>query len=96
MNHALLVVKVVQNPIHFVYDEYQTIELKVEFPVPRQKNSKNELTVVLWGGYRDDFLKYYKVQDYLIVEGIITIKSHKNEENEIKIVGKKLYPFILN
>lgn len=96
MNHALFVIKVIEHPIHLVYGEYETLEIKVEFPVPRQKNSKHELSIVLWGGHRDDFLKYYKVQDYLIIEGIITINSYKNGDPEVRITAKKLYPFLLN
>ena len=95
MNHALFVVKVIKDPVHLIYKEFQAIEIKVEFAVRRQKNSRNELTVLLWGGYREDFLKYYKVQDYLIIEGIITVKGYKNEENEVKLIVKRLYPFLL-
>nr|YP_011005681.1 hypothetical protein V2479_pgp011 [Cutleria multifida]WAM62685.1 hypothetical protein [Cutleria multifida] len=95
MNHALFVVKVIKNPIHLIYKELETIEIKVEFPAPRQKNSKNQLTLLLWGSYREDFLKYYKVQDYLIVEGILTLKGYQNEDNEVKVIVKRLYPFLL-
>lgn len=91
MNHAFFIVKVVKSPIHLMYKEYETVEIKVEFPILRQKNSKNEIVLLLWGEHRTDFLKYYKIQDYLLIEGIITLKSN----SEIKVTVKRLYPFLL-
>nr|YP_010156577.1 hypothetical protein K4Y99_pgp009 [Laminaria rodriguezii]QQY85108.1 hypothetical protein [Laminaria rodriguezii] len=98
MNHAIFVVKVIEKPVHLIYKEYQYMEIKVKFPAPRKKNSINELTLLLWGNYKGDFVKYYKTQDYLIIEGTLTSKGYANEENEInetKIIVKKLYPFLL-
>lgn len=95
MNHSIFVVRVLNEPIHLTFNEYQTIEIKVQFPALRQKSFKNEFTLLLWGDYRDDFLKYYKVRDYLIVEGTITLKGYAERENEVKVIVKKLYPFLL-
>nr|YP_009330448.1 Ycf41 [Coccophora langsdorfii]ANS72220.1 Ycf41 [Coccophora langsdorfii] len=94
MNHAFFIVKVVKSPIHLMFKDYETIEIKVEFPTSRQKNSKNEILLLLWGDHRDDFLKYYKVQDYLLIEGIITLNA-TNTNKEVKVTVKKLYPFLL-
>nr|YP_009694354.1 hypothetical protein Scana_127 [Hapterophycus canaliculatus]AXU40771.1 hypothetical protein Scana_127 [Hapterophycus canaliculatus] len=95
MNNSVFVVKVVDKPVHLNYKEHETIEIKVQFPVVRQKDSRSELTLLLWGDYRNDFLKYYKVQDYLIIEGILTLKGYKNRENEPKVIVKRIYPFLL-
>nr|YP_010317794.1 hypothetical protein Ycf41 [Silvetia siliquosa]UNH90231.1 hypothetical protein Ycf41 [Silvetia siliquosa] len=94
MNHAFFIVKVIKNPVHLMSKEYETVEIKVEFPVSRQKNSKNEIILLLWGDHRTDFLKYYKVQDYLLIEGIITLANASNN-NQVKITVKRLYPFLL-
>nr|WRW10713.1 hypothetical protein ASMI161 [Ascoseira mirabilis] len=95
MNHAIFIVKVINTPIHLIYSNFQTIEVKVRFPITRKKNSINELTLLLWGQSKDDFLKYYKIQDYLIIEGILTLHDYKNEDNDANIVVKRLYPFLL-
>nr|YP_011002551.1 hypothetical protein V2388_pgp012 [Undaria peterseniana]WAL33342.1 hypothetical protein [Undaria peterseniana] len=97
MNHAIFVVKVIEKPVHLIYKECQSMEIKVKFPTLRQKNSKNELKLLLWGDYKGDFIKYYKTQDYLIIEGILTSTGYAyvNEANEVKIIVKKLYPFLL-
>nr|YP_009327092.1 hypothetical protein [Pleurocladia lacustris]ANS57620.1 hypothetical protein [Pleurocladia lacustris]ANS57764.1 hypothetical protein [Pleurocladia lacustris] len=95
MNHTIFVVRVVDDPVHLIYKEHETIQIKVRFPVLRQKDSKSELILLLWGDYRNDFLKYYKVQDYLIIEGTLTLKGYKNMENEPKVIVKRIYPFLL-
>ena len=95
MNHAVFVVKVVEKHVDLSYKEYQAIQIKVQFPVLRQKDSRSELTLLLWGNYRNDFIKYYKVQDYLIVQGTLTLKGYKNGENEPKVIVKRIYPFLL-
>lgn len=95
MNEAVFVVKVIDKAIHLNYNEYEAIQIKVQFPVLRQKDSRSELTLLLWGDYRNDFLKYYKVQDYLIIQGILTLKGYKNGENEPKVIVKRIYPFLL-
>nr|QWK43474.1 hypothetical protein [Egregia menziesii] len=98
MNQAIFVVKVIEKPVHLIYKECQCIEIKVKFSSPRQKNSINELTLLIWGDYKGDFVKYYKTQNYLIIEGTLTSKGYVNEENEInglKIIVKKLYPLLL-
>nr|YP_011005404.1 hypothetical protein V2475_pgp012 [Chorda asiatica]QWK43191.1 hypothetical protein [Chorda asiatica]WAM62267.1 hypothetical protein [Chorda asiatica] len=95
MNHAILVVKVISNPVYLTYKEYQVIEIKVEFPVSRQKNSGKELTLLLWSDHQGDFVKYYKVQDYLIIEGTLILKGYKTIENKAKIIVKRIYPFLL-
>lgn len=95
MNHAIFIVKIIGNPTHLIYKEYETLEIKVQFPVVRQKDSRSELTLLIWGDSRNDFLNYYSIQDHLIIEGILTSKGYKNGENEAKVIVKKMYPFLL-
>lgn len=95
MNHAIFVVRVIGKPVHLIYNEHESIEIRVQFPALRQKDFRSELTLLLWGDYRNDFLKYYKVQDHLIIEGTLTLKGYKNSENEVKLIVKRMYPFLL-
>nr|YP_011007368.1 hypothetical protein V2495_pgp012 [Scytothamnus australis]WAM64797.1 hypothetical protein [Scytothamnus australis] len=96
MNHAIFIVKLIKDPVSINYENYQTVEAKVKFASPRQKSSINELTLLLWGEYRDDFLTYYKVHDYVIVEGILTLTDSKTNISEGKLIVKRLYPLLLN
>ena len=95
MNHAIFVVKLVEKPSNLIYKEDKPLEIKVQFPVLRQKDSRSELTLILWGDYLTKFLKEYKVEDYLIIEGTLTWKVYKNRGNEAKVIVKRIYPFTL-
>lgn len=95
MNDSVFVVKVVEKLVDLNYKEYEATQVKVQFPVLRQKDDRSELTLILWGDYRNDFMKYYKVKDYLIIQGILTLKGYKNGENEPKVIARKIYPFRL-
>lgn len=97
MNHAIFIIKVLDEhkPIHFIYKKYEAVEIKVQFPVSRYKDSRSELTLILWGEDRKNFLKCYKVQKYFAIEGILTFKDYKNAENEVKIITKRISPFLL-
>nr|YP_010185312.1 hypothetical protein Ycf41 [Ishige okamurae]QVJ99656.1 hypothetical protein Ycf41 [Ishige okamurae]WAM64092.1 hypothetical protein [Ishige okamurae] len=91
MNHGIFIIKVIRNPTHLVYCEQDIIEAEVQFATPKQKNSRNEFKLILWGGHKEDFLRYYRVQDYLLIEGIIII----TDNDTVKITVKRLYPFII-
>lgn len=96
MNHTIFIVKIITNPVHLIYDDHHSIEIEVEFAAPIQKNFENELTLVLWGHHRDDFLKYYKTQDYLLIEGFLAVKGYRNDQTQLKIVARCMYPFLLH
>lgn len=96
MNHSIFLVKILAGPVHLNYNTYKTIELEVQFARISYKNLKNKLILTLWGDHRDDFLKYYKIHDYLVIEGILTNKCYKNEKSDLKIIAKRVYPFLLS
>lgn len=96
MNHAIFLIKVITGPVHLSYKSHHTIELEVQFAGITHKNLENKLILILWGDHRDDFLKYYKIRDYLVVEGILTGTGSKNEDNKLKIIAKRIYPFFLS
>nr|YP_011007648.1 hypothetical protein V2497_pgp012 [Syringoderma abyssicola]WAM65077.1 hypothetical protein [Syringoderma abyssicola] len=95
MNHAICLVKVIKKPVELIYNENRAIEVGVQFPGPLKKTLVNEMSLILWGEYREDFLNYYKIQDYLIIEGIITSKASKTDESIVKIIAQRIYPFLL-
>lgn len=93
MNHAIFIVKLITPPTQLSYNSHHTIELGVQFAGANYRNFKNQFTLILWGEHAEDFLKYYKIQDYLVVEGIMTIKGYTNPN--LKIIAKRIYPFLL-
>jgi len=98
MNHAIFLVKIIKGPVHLTYNSHETIELETQFAGINYKSLKNKLLLTLWGDHRDDFLKYYKVHDYLVIEGILTNKGYDNNKSNfnLKIIAKRVYPFFLS
>lgn len=99
MNHGIFIIKVLENPKHLVINETPIIKVSVKFTSGNHKLSNFKLTLVLWGGFREDFINYYKVKDYLLVEGIVTSKGETNEKNkkeEVNLIAKRVYPFLLD
>ena len=85
-----------ENPIEIMYKEDSIIKINVRFAKNYSKPFRNEISLILWGGFKDDFLNYYKIKDYLIIEGIITSAGYKNEKEEVNLIAKRVYPFLLD
>ena len=96
MNHGIFIIKVVENPIPIMYKEDSIIKIPVCFAKNHNKLFKNEISLILWGCFKEDFLNYYKLKDYLIIEGIITSVGYKNEREEVNLIAKRVYPFLLD
>nr|YP_011007087.1 hypothetical protein V2492_pgp012 [Phaeostrophion irregulare]WAM64374.1 hypothetical protein [Phaeostrophion irregulare] len=96
MNSAILVVKIITDPVHLNQNQHQILEIEVQFATTLKKNFRNMLNLILWGDHRDDFLKYYKVHDYLVIEGILTSKGYNGNESELIIVAQRMYPLLLD
>jgi single-stranded DNA-binding protein len=102
MNYAIFTVKVIKNSGQsFFSDGTSLTELTVQLPQVRKNNSKAILQVAIWGKLSYDVAKYYKPDDYLIIEGYISIRNIDtgrvvnllNKQVEISVF--KLYPLLL-
>lgn len=96
MNHGIFIIKIVEDPIQILSNENSPIRIAVCFAKQHNKPFKNEISLILWGGFKEDFLNYYKIKDYLLIEGIITSKGYKNEREEVNLIAKRVYPFLLD
>ncbi|CAM9090146.1 unnamed protein product [Discosporangium mesarthrocarpum] len=97
MNYSIFIVRLFDDPIIIAQGhkgEEKMLETKVKIAIIQQKNVYNEILLNFWGDQINDFLKYYKIRDYLIIEGILSYeKNHKTKE--IKMTVKQFYPFVL-
>ena len=94
------VVKVLEKPKQKILNNniYVT-KFRVQFPQVR-KNSLIYLSV--WGNLARDVAKYYKINDYLLIEGYLSVHSKQtlnfpqklSQTIEIKVL--KVYPFLLS
>ena len=102
MNYVLFTVKVIKNSGQsFFSDGTSLTELTVQLPQVRKNNNKVILQVSIWGKLSYDVAKYYQPDDYIIIEGYISIRnidigrvvSSLNKQVEISVF--KLYPLFL-
>ena len=94
------VVKILENPVKTVLNKTIPVtKFRVQFPQIR-----NDLIVnlVFWGNLARDVEKYYKTNDYILVEGYISLRDKKLTNSEIQklkiieVTVFKIYPFLLS
>lgn len=96
MNHGIFIIKVMERPLDIIYKDHSILKIGVCFAKQYKKPFRNEMNLILWGTFKDDFLNFYKVKDYLLIEGMITSQGYRNEKEEVNLVAKRVYPFLLD
>ena len=102
MNYVIFAVKIIKNSGQsFFADGTALTELIVQLPQVRKNNVKVILKISIWGKLSYDIAKYYQPNDYLIIEGYISIRN-LNTDRVIDLLNKqveisvfKLYPLRL-
>ena len=102
MNYVTLAVKVIKNSGQsFFADGTSLTELTVLLPQARKNNTKIILQVSIWGKLSYDVAKYYQSEDYIVIEGYISIRNMNTYsvvnllDKQIEISVFKLYPLLL-
>ena len=99
MNRTILLVKIIRKPEQsFFKNDTSLVEIIWKFYQFRN-NSKNICKLSVWGRLSYDIIKYYNVNDYLIIEGFLA-RRKSNFENldiitDIDVSVSKIYPFTL-
>jgi hypothetical protein len=102
MNYVTLAVKVIKNSGQsFFADGTSLTELTVQLPQTRKNNTKIVLQASIWGKLSYDVAKYYQSEDYIVIEGYISIRNINSDrivtlsDKQIEISVFKLYPLLL-
>jgi hypothetical protein len=104
MNYVILTVKVIKNSGQsFFKDGASLTELMVQLPQISKNYPKLILNLSIWGKLSYDVAKYYKPNDYLIIEGYILIKNLNVDslkslnliDKQVEISVFKLYPLLV-
>lgn len=103
MNYSIFIVKLVNNPEQsFFEDDTALTEVWVQFPQFLNQNYIDTFKISAWGNLAYDLNKFYKFNDYVLIEGFLSLKEnyqqtyHIKNEKHIEFTVVKLYPFILN
>lgn len=99
-NYFSTIVKILENPKKIASQKNTPIsKFRAELPQIR----KNKIIhLVFWGNLANHVSTYYQVNDYLIVEGYLSIRHHNSNDllkknfNKIEVAVLKIYPFFLN
>jgi single-stranded DNA-binding protein len=98
-NYFSGIVKVLENPTQtFFSDKISVTKFRVEIPQIR----KNKIiTLVFWGNLAREVQNYYQINDYILIEGYLSIRNKKNlnlitkNSKQVTITVLKVYPFLL-
>lgn len=86
-------VKILANPIQkVVKKKFLVTRVWVEIAQLRQNKI---VLMVFWGNLGDEIKNIYQRNDYLLIEGYISIKKTSSKLNKIILTGLKVYPLFL-
>lgn len=96
MNYSCFIVKIVNEPISSQFkNNISLVEMLVKFSTVRKVNTIETLRVLVWGNLAEDIIKYYQVNDYIIIEGYVRNFSETGIKDQVEVSVKKVYPFLL-
>jgi len=99
-NYIGSIVKILENPTQiFLDDNISFTKFRVQLP---QIRNKRIINLVFWGNLASDVANYYKINDYIIIEGYISLRNKKDSDlmkqvsKKVEITVLKVYPFLLS
>ncbi len=99
-NYFSGIVKILENPKeYYVNKQTPVTQFRVEVS---QKRKSSIASLLVWGNLGRDIKKFYKVDDYILIEGYSSIRSKTiltvNSDNlkQVFITVIKVYPILLN
>lgn len=99
MNSSVFIVKIISTPKQKqVSNGINLVETEVQFGKLRKKKSFDHFNITLWGSLGKDLLKYYRINDYIIIKGVLSVKrsqSEKRFQKKINMTVTKFYPYLL-
>lgn len=94
------IVKILETPKQMNFNSnIQVTKFRVQFPQVRQTSLVH---LTFWGNLATDTANYYRVNDYILIEGYISVRDRKQLNNviskskKVEITVLKIYPLLLN
>jgi len=102
MNYVNFIVKIIGKPEQNNFEDNICIT-QVLGKLCQTKKNKLEIPLKLsiWGNLGYDIMQYYQINDYIIIEGYISLReinfenSKISTEKQIEVSVFKIYPFLL-
>lgn len=99
-NYIGSIVKILENPDSVTFNKNIPVT-KFRVQLPQVKNS-TIVNLTFWGNLANDVANYYKINDYILIEGYLSVqnKQFNNLTTEslkkVEITVLKVYPFLLS
>ena len=94
------IVKILETPEQTIFNpDIPVTRFRVQFP---QIRNTYIVHLVFWGNLARDVANYYKINDYILIEGYISLREKSISTEDIKksknveITVLKIYPFVLS
>nr|WAJ57562.1 hypothetical protein [Actinocyclus sp. (in: diatoms)] len=105
MNYTSFIIKILKEPEqNFLQNNIVVTKMLVKFVSPRTKtfNTEDTFQISIWENLSYETIKYYQPNDYIIIEGYISLRPNfsslnkisKNDQ-QVEISVFKHYPFLL-
>jgi len=99
-NYISGIVKILETPRQkFFNDNIPVVEFRAQ--LPQTRNTKI-VKLTFWGNLARDVANYYKINDYILIEGYISLRNKQVSNlmtqisKKIEITVLKIYPFLLS
>ena len=99
-NHIGAIVKILEPPKNkTVKNKISITKFRAQLPQIRQTRV---VDIVVWGNLANDIAKYYNTNDYILVEGYLSLRKLVSSKSNRKILKRarftvlKAYPFFLS
>jgi len=100
MNYVGSIVQILETPkLSSLQNNISRTEFRVKLPQIRNKQSTTIVRLVFWGDFAYDVANYYRVNDYILIEGYLAYKKEELSNRTLKnleITVFKVYPLFLN
>lgn len=103
MNYISLLVKLIGKPKqHFFDNNISVTEVMAKFSQTQKNREDVIVKLCIWGNLAYDIVQYYQTNDYIIIEGYVSLSEKGSEfqnilkDKQLKISVFKVYPFLLS
>lgn len=101
INYIGAIVRILEIPaLQVNKNEISFTKFRVQLPQLRVKQSKTILTLLVSGNLAQDIVKYYQVNDYVLIEGYLSVRKSFYQKQNIKeflqVNVFKIFPLFLN
>ena len=97
-NYFSGIIKILENPKQIIINRSKTSTTTFRAELSQIRKSK-VVSLIFWGTLANEVKAYYQVNDYLLINGYISVKNEKHRNlttknsKQVTITVLKVYPF---